>query len=321
MTMPNLLSTSDVAEVLGVDRKTVLRYLASGKLAGHKIGRDYRISEDVLQKFLQDTSTGATVVAEPGLALVTAFANQKGGVAKTTSTLNVGVALHRLGKRVLMVDMDPQASLTVSCGLDQRTLEQNVHHVLSDNEEVAVPADEVIVTTASGPDLLPSTIDLSASEILLVNAYKREYRLRDALAELRERYDHILIDSPPSLGLLTINALAAADQLIIPIQCEYLAMRGMQLLIKNVERARTSLNRDLRIAWILPTMFDTRTVHANEVLDELHKAFSGKVFEPVPQRVAVKEAPVGALSMFDYDPEGPVAGVYMALAKEVSGDG
>ena len=318
MTMPNLMSTAEVATVLGVDRKTVLRYLRSGKLRGSKIGRDYRIRDSALAEFLNDTSLDTPGPVRAGLATITALANQKGGVAKTTTALNLGVALHMLGKRVLLVDMDPQSSLTISAGLDLSRLDRSVHHVLIDD---ALSADAVITTTKMGPDILPSTIDLSASELVLVNEMKREYRLRDKLTPLREHYDHILIDSPPSLGLLTINGLAAADQIIIPIQCEYLAMRGVQLLLDSVERARKSLNRDLRVAWILPTMFDARTVHAGEVLEELRKTFPSTVFTPVPHRVSVKEAPVASLSIFEYDPDGPVAEVYMELAKEVASGG
>lgn len=316
--MPDLLSTADVAEVLGVDRKTVLRYLGSGKLRGHRIGRDYRIERKALMDFLEETSTDSPKPSDMGLATITVLANQKGGVAKTTSTLHLGVALHQLGKRVLMVDMDPQASLTISVGLDLSSIERSVHDVLLDE---TLDASEVIRSTELGPDILPSTIDLSASEILLVNEYKREYRLRDKLDPLRSRYDHILIDSPPSLGLLTVNALSAADQLIVPIQCEYLAMRGVQLLMGSIERTRKSLNSKLRLAWILPTMYDNRTIHAKEVLGELRKAFPSTVFEPVPHRVAVKEAPVAAMSMLEYDPEGPVAQVYLKLAKEVASGG
>lgn len=319
--MTNLLSTADVAARLGVDRKTILRYLHDGKLRGSRIGRDYRIPEEALKTFLQVTSNAARhdasrAPARAGLATVTAMANQKGGVAKTTTTLNLGVAMTRLGKRVLLVDMDPQASLTISAGLPIHDLTPSIHDVLMDMQ---LPASDVIARTKLGPDILPSTIDLSAAEILLVGEMKREYRLKDKLAPLLERYDHILIDSPPSLGLLTVNALAAADQLIIPTQCEYLALRGLQLLLKSVERSRESLNRDLTVAWILPTMFNSHTVHANEVLHELRRIFPGQVFEPVKHTVRVKEAPVAAMSMFDYDPEGEVASTYMALAKEVIG--
>jgi len=316
--MPSLLSTADVAARLGVDRKTVLRYLHDGKLRGSRIGRDYRIEQEDLATFLQATSnTGrrpSPVVRPTGLALVTAMANQKGGVAKTTTTLNLGVALSRLGQRVLMIDMDPQASLTISVGLPVHDLSPSIHDVLMD---LNLPASNVLARTKMGPDILPSTIDLSAAEILLVGELKREYRLKDKLAPLLTRYDHILIDSPPSLGLLTVNALAAADQLIIPTQCEFLALRGLQLLLKSVERAKENLNRDLRVAWILPTMFNSHTVHANEVLEELQRSFPGRVFSPVKHTVRVKEAPVAALSMFDYDPDGEVAATYLALAKEV----
>jgi len=315
MVMSNLLSTKEVADLLGVDRKTILRYLQSGKLKGAKLGRDYRIPQEAVAALLQSGSTNSR--KRSGTALVTVLANQKGGVAKTTSAFNLGVALHRLGNRVLLIDLDPQASLTASAGIPAAHLERSVYNVLLDP---TVKPDEVIKKTASGVSLLPSTIDLSAAEIELVNMMQRELVLRDLVDPLRSDYDHIIIDCPPSLGLLTINALAAADQVIIPLQCEFLATRGLALLLNTIEKVKSRLNRSLHVAGILPTMFDVRTVHATEVLNELRATFPGQVFEhPIKHTVRVKEAPAAGMSILDYDPEHEVSQAYIALAKEVDG--
>lgn len=317
MLMNNLYSTQEVADMLGVDRKTVLRYLQSGKLRGSKLGRDYRIPEDAVIALLQSTRTASAKRA--GLAIVTAFANQKGGVGKSTSTLNLGVALQRLGHTVLLIDLDPQASLTASTGVPVIHLERSIYNLLLDP---SARMEDVIKETAAGVDLLPSTIDLAAAEIELVNMMQRELVLRDVIDQVRRKYDHILIDCPPSLGLLTINALAAADQVIIPMQCEFLAARGLALLLRTIERVKARLNRNLRVAGILPTMYDSRTVHAAEVLNELRETFPGQVFEhPIKHTVRVKEAPGAGLSILDYDPGHEVAQAYTALAKEVNGYG
>jgi len=317
MVMSNLLSTQAVAELLGVDRKTVLRYLKSGKLRGSRIGRDYRIPEDSVTELLQASSTSSP--RKTGLAIVTAVANQKGGVAKTTTTLNLGVALQHRGYRVLLVDLDPQASLTASVGLSAAGLERSVYNALL-GEDTRV--QDIIVKTHAGVDLLPSTIDLSAAEIELVNMMQRELVLKDLVEPLRTKYDHIIIDCPPSLGLLTINALAAADQVIIPIQCEYLAMRGLSLLMRTIDRVKDRLNRGLRVATILPTMYDTRTIHASEVLAELRSSFPGLVFDhPVKHTVRVKESPAAGQSIIEYDPDHDASRAYVALAEEVAHNG
>jgi len=317
MDMSNLLSTQDVADLLGVDRKTVLRYLQAGKLRGSRIGKEYRIPEDAVQELLQ---AGSTNGGKPsGLATVTVLANQKGGVAKTTSSFNLAVGLYRLGNRVLMIDLDPQASLSSSAGIPVAHLQRSIYNVLLGEE---VPVEDILQKTEAGPDILPSTIDLAAAEIELVNMMQRELILKEIVDGLRPRYDHIIIDCPPSLGLLTINALAAADQVIIPLQCEFLATRGLALLLQTIEKAKRRLNRSLRIAWILPTMHDGRTVHAGEVYNELRKTFPGQVFEhPIKYTVRLKESPAAGQSIIDYDPESDAAKAYLELAKEVDSRG
>jgi chromosome partitioning protein len=307
-----LLSTKEVAERLGVDKKTVLRYLHQGKLRGARIGRDYRIPESGVSTLL--TTTNSPQAAAP-TALVTAIANQKGGVGKTTTTFNLGVALHRLERRVLLVDLDPQAALSVSAGIPIAHLTSSIYQALLDDKVDPLP---IIHGTASGVDVLPATIDLAAAEIELVSMTLRELVLKDVLTKLRPRYDHILIDCPPSLGLLTVNALAAADQVIIPLQCEFLATRGLALLLRSLSKIQDRLNRGLKVAGILPTMFDGRTIHANEVLNELRANFPGQVFDIViKDSVRVKESPAAGLSILDYDQNHDVARAYMKLAMEV----
>ncbi len=312
--MDRMLSTQEVADRLAVDAKTVRRYLQQGKLTGSRIGRDYRIPESAVASLLRRTSPAAAGGTERQ-CIVTAVVNQKGGVGKTTSTFNVAVGLHQLGRRVLMVDLDPQASLSASAGIPVAHLKTSVYQALLDE---TVDPLAVIRETLSGVDILPATIDLAAAEVELVSVTLRELVLRDLLAKVRPRYDHVLIDCPPSLGLLTINALAAADQVLIPLECEFLATRGLTLLMQTLDKVRSRLNRDLRIAGIVPTMFDGRTTHAKEILAELRGTFPGLVFdEPIKLSVRVKEAPAAGLSIFDYDPNHDVARAYARLAQEV----
>lgn len=310
--MERLLSTQEVADRLAVDKKTVLRYVHAGKLSGSRIGRDYRIPEGEVAALLRRTNPLAPAARA---AVVTAVVNQKGGVGKTTTTFNLGVGLQRRGRRVLLVDLDPQAALSASAGLAVAHLTASVYQALLDEAVDPLP---IVQATVSGVDVLPATIDLAAAEVELVSMTLRELVLRDVVAKLRPRYDHVLIDCPPSLGLLTINALAAADRVIIPLQCEYLATRGLALLLKTLERVQARLNRELRIEGILPTMFDGRTTHANEILAELRASFPGRVFETViKSSVRVKESPAAGLSIFDYDPNHDVARAYAQLAQEV----
>ena len=311
--MPDkLLSTQQAADRLSVDKKTILRYLHSGKLKGSRIGRDYRIPESSVSSLLSGSEAAP---ARTSIARITAVVNQKGGVGKTTTTFNLGVALQRLGRRVLLVDFDPQASLSVSAGIPIATLSMSVYQLLLDDKLDPKP---VVVRTTSGVDVLPATIDLAAAEIELVTMTLRELVLRDVLAKVKDSYDHILIDCPPSLGLLTVNALAAADQVIIPLECEFLATRGLALLLRSLQKIQGRLNRNLRLAGILPTKFDGRTIHANEVLDEIRANFPGQVYDVVIKyTVKVKEAPVAGQSILEYDHGHEVARAFNQLAMEV----
>jgi chromosome partitioning protein len=312
--METLLSTQQVADRLGVDKKTILRYLHQGKLKGSRIGRDYRIPESALTSLLSKTSPSSSPTP-PRVARIIALVNQKGGVGKTTTTFNLGVALHRLGRRVLLVDLDPQAALSVSAGIPIAQLTTSIYQILLDD---SIDPAGTIRETPSGVDILPATIDLAAAEVELVNVTLRELVLKDVLAKVRNRYDYILIDCPPSLGLLTINALAAADEVIIPLQCEFLATRGLALLLRTLSKVQARLNRNLRVAGILATMFDGRTTHANEILNELKVNFPGQVFDVVIKNtVRVKESPAAGLSILDYDPHHDVSQAYMKLAAEV----
>ncbi len=248
------------------------------------------------------------------MSRIIAVANQKGGVGKTTTTISLGVALSREGQRVLLVDMDPQAALSVSLGVQVATLQHTIYQVLLGE----LPVGQAVRGTASGPDVLPANIDLSAAELELAAQIGRERFLAEALQSLSFRYDFILLDLPPSLGLLTINGLVAASEVILPVQCEYLAVKALTLMLVTIDKVKAKLNPSLTILGILPTMFNARTLHAQEVLDELREAFRVHIFEHVvKQSVRFKEAPAGGLSILDYAPDNEGANAYRALAKEL----
>ncbi|MGD0196675.1 MAG: AAA family ATPase [Solirubrobacteraceae bacterium] len=245
-------------------------------------------------------------------AKVIAFANQKGGVAKTTTTLNLAVAFVEEGHRVLCVDMDPQGNLTMSQGIDPDTLERSMYDVLVHQLSIreVIRKREVDVACAS--------IDLAGAEIALAATIGRERALERALNPIREDYDFICIDTPPSLGLLTINALTAADKVIVPVQCEYLSMRGLIQLQNTLAMVRENLNPDVDIQGILPTLVDSRTIHAKEAIEILEENFGDRVFASrIRKTVRFAEAPVKGMSVLRYDPAGLAAKAYRDLAKEV----
>ena len=251
-----------------------------------------------------------------GQAKVIAFANQKGGVAKTTTTLNLAAAFVEEGHRVLCVDMDPQGNLTMSQGIDPDTLEQSMFDVLVHD----LPVREVI--RRREVDVACSSIDLAGAEIAMSTKIGRERSLDKALRTIKEDYDFICIDTPPSLGLLTINALTAADQVIVPVQCEYLSMRGLIQLQNTLSMIQENLNPDVVIAGILPTMVDTRTLHAKEAIEILEENFGDRVFGArIRKTVRFAEAPVKGMSVLKYDPTGTAADAYRQLAKEVLSNG
>ena len=243
---------------------------------------------------------------------VIALANQKGGVAKTTTTLNLAVALKELGYTVLAVDLDPQGNLTMSQGMDPDTVERSMFDVLVHS----LPIDEVIQRAEI--DVAVSSIDLAGAELALSSMIGRERALQKALLPIRNAYDYLLIDTPPSLGLLTINALTAADGVIVPVQCEYLSLRGLVQLEGTLTMIRENLNPTVEIRGILPTMFDARTVHAREAVEMLKENFGDLVFDTrIRKTVRYAEAPVQGVSILKYDPSGPAADAYRQLAKEV----
>ena len=253
-----------------------------------------------------DISKGAT------LGRVIAFANQKGGVAKTTTALNLGVAFAEQGMNVLLVDLDPQGNLTMSQGLNPDSIERSMFDVLVHR----VPITEVIHQMEV--DLAVSSIDLAGAELALSSMIGRERALEKALAPVKDDYNYVLIDTPPSLGLLTINALVAAHGVIVPVQCEYLSLRGLVQLENTLTMIRENLNPDVAIGGILPTMYDTRTLHSREAVEILEENFGNLVFgTKIRKTIRYAEAPVKGSSVLKYDPTGSAAEAYRELAKEV----
>jgi chromosome partitioning protein len=250
---------------------------------------------------------------------VYAVANQKGGVGKTTTVVSLGAYLADAEKRVLVIDIDPQANATSSLGIDKHSLQHSIYNAIVGD----APLESALVLTKRlGLDLIPAAPALAGAEIELVSLMAREHRLRQALAALRERYDYTLIDCPPSLGLLTINALTAADEVIIPIQCEYLPMEGLAQLLHTVELVRMNLNPQLGIRGLLMTMYDVRTSLAQQVVDEVRSHFPNKIFQTiVPRSVRLSEAPSYGEPILDYSPNSPGGLAYHALAQEIVGSG
>jgi chromosome partitioning protein len=246
------------------------------------------------------------------LGQVIAFANQKGGVAKTTTTLNLGVAMSEKGFRVLLIDLDPQGNLTMSQGWNPDEIERSMFDVLVHR----LPIEEII--RVAEVEVAVSSIDLAGAELALSSMIGRERALEKALVSVRPTYDYILIDTPPSLGLLTINALVASNGVIVPVQCEYLSLRGLVQLQNTLTMIRENLNPDIDIQGILPTMFDRRLVHSREAVEILKENFGDLVFNTkIRKTVRYAEAPVKGQSVLTYDPTGEAADLYRDLAKEV----
>ncbi|WP_315987554.1 ParA family protein [Actinomadura sp. HBU206391] len=256
-------------------------------------------------------------LSEHGPARIVAVCNQKGGVGKTTTTINLGAALAEQGRRVLLVDFDPQGALSVGLGKgDPRQLDVTVHNLLLERN---VEWDDVVLeTSVEGMDLLPSNIDLSGAEVQLVHEVGREYILSQVLKPAVPFYDFIMIDCQPSLGLLTINALAASDGVLVPLECEYFAMRGVALLMETIEKVQGRINPELEIDGFLGTMYDSRTLHTREVLGRIVEAFGDLVFHTVINRtVRFPDATVVGEPITRFDPSSMGANAYRGLAKEV----
>jgi len=249
------------------------------------------------------------------VARIVAVVNQKGGVGKTTTTVNLAACLGELGQRVLVVDSDPQSNATTGLGIDKRTLGATLYEVLLDQ---AAASETRLATASTGVDILPATVELTGADLELVDAPRREYRLRDALRTVRDEYDLVLIDCPPSLGLLTLNALVAADGVLIPIQCEFYALEGYSQLLKTVLRVRASFNRNLAIDGVLLTMYDGRTANSAQVASEVRRYFAHLVFDTVIARnVRLAEAPSHGQAISTYDSNSKGAVNYRQLAEEV----
>ncbi len=247
---------------------------------------------------------------------VIVFANQKGGVAKTTTTLNLAVSFAELGYKVLCIDLDPQGNLTMSQGIDPDTVDKSLYDVLVHD----MPISEIIQHREI--DIAVASIDLAGAEIAMSTKIGRERTLEKALKEVSGSYDFICIDTPPSLGLLTINALTAANKVIVPVQCEYLSMRGLVQLQNTLKMIQENLNPDVKIEGILPTMLDARTVHAKEAVEILEENFGDLVFKSrIRKAIKFAEAPVKGSSVLKYDPQGNAANYYRELAKEVLANG
>ncbi|MGM0923614.1 MAG: ParA family protein [Bacillota bacterium] len=250
---------------------------------------------------------------------IIAIANQKGGVGKTTTSVNLGACLAYIGKRVLLVDVDPQGNATSGIGIDKADVEHCVYDILVDDVDVT----EVIKPTAvENLDAIPATIQLAGAEIELVPTISREVRLKRALEKVKHNYDYMIIDCPPSLGLLTINALTASDAVLIPVQCEYYALEGLSQLLNTVRLVQKHLNTDLMIEGVLLTMLDARTNLGIQVIEEVKKYFRDKVYKTIiPRNVRLSEAPSHGQPIIIYDPRSRGADVYLELAKEVVANG
>ncbi|NBI08120.1 ParA family protein [Senegalia massiliensis] len=248
------------------------------------------------------------------MSKVIAIFNQKGGVGKTTTNVNLSSCIAKLDRKVLVIDIDPQGNTTSGFGIDKKSLDKSIYDVLIEGENIKTT---IIKTEDENLDLIASNVDLAGAEIELTNRDDRELILKNAIDEIRQDYDYIFIDCPPSLGLLTINSLVAVDSVIIPIQCEYYALEGVSQLMSTIKLIKKSLNPKLEVEGVVLSMFDGRTNLSIQVVDEVKKYFRGKVYTTlIPRNVRLAEAPSYGLSIVDYDPKSKGAEAYMELAEE-----
>ena len=248
-----------------------------------------------------------------------AIANQKGGVGKTTTSVNLSACLAQLGKKILLIDADPQGNATSGVGISKGEVQHCIYDILIDDVE---PKDVILSTKVENLDVIPATISLAGAEIELVSTISREVRLKHALQSVEEDYDYIIIDCPPSLGLLTLNAFTASDSVIIPVQCEYYALEGLSQLLSTIRLVQKHLNKNLVIDGVLLTMLDARTNLGIQVIEEVKKYFQDKVYKTIiPRNIRLSEAPSHGEPIIVYDPRSRGAEVYLELAKEVLHNG
>jgi chromosome partitioning protein len=251
-----------------------------------------------------------------GNATVLAICNQKGGVGKTTTTISLAGALAEYGRKTLVVDLDPQGSLSISLGVPPNVQVATIYDAMLGN--IQNPRSAIVKTSVDNLDLIPANIDLAAAEMQLVNEVGREGALARVIEPLREEYDVIIIDCQPSLGLLTINALTSADNVLVPLECEYLSLRGVALLVDTVDKVKGRLNKSLKLSAILPTMYDPRTLHTQEVLDRVHKVFKDTVTDTTIKRtVKFPDASIAGVPITSFAPDHPAAENYRMLAREL----
>ncbi len=278
-------------------------------------GTDEVENQEVVKAKYVPFSKKPPVTHSIGQTKILAIINQKGGVGKSTTAVNLSAALGVMGKEVLLVDLDPQGNSTSGYGIDKRELNGCVYDALVGETSVE---DVILACVSEGVDILPSTVNLAGAEVELVNEMARENRLKNALGSLRGIYDFILIDCPPSLGLLTVNALVAADKLLVPIQCEFYALEGVTKLLDSMKRVKSMLNPSLDIYGIVLTMYDSRTNLSNQVVNEVRSFFGDQVFDTlIPRSVKLSEAPSYGLPVNQYAPENKGAEAYDDLAREV----
>ena len=280
-----------------------------------EIQQDVKPIEEVELKPIKTYAEKKPVSRVVGSTKIIAVINQKGGVGKSTTAVNLSAALGEMGKQVLLVDLDPQGNTSSGLGIDKRQVQHCIYDVLLNDVKIE---DVTIPDVCEGLDLVPATINLAGAEVELVSEMARENRLKDAVGAMRGRYDYIFIDCPPSLGLLTVNALVAADKLLIPIQCEFYALEGVTKLLDSMKRVKSRLNPTLDIYGVLLTMYDGRTTLSKQVVNEVRNFFGKTVFETlIPRTVKLSEAPSFGQPITQYDPTGKGALAYTELAKEV----